>query len=462
MNRNNNIDDIFKEGMTGYSETPPAYVWDAIESKLNGERKNRKALIFWRGTAAAAVLGLLFLGGLIWNSLSDKAQVAINTPTQVISNTNNKTNTYTEKLSTNSIITNTKEKQQTTSPVIKNTKRSNSHTHLSYTEHASINDDDQNTSKEMTVPGKLTPINPILLASNAPIDASQVFFKNNSQLATKAIDRIFNFAYAAEKSDNEAKKEALQLALGGQFSPTYSYRETSNSASNEEGIISYTGGINLSIKTRKRWHIETGVYYAQVGQKFNNSLNGGNSRDYYFSAPAIGNINSENSSPDLSNSMGNIKLDNSSAQRLKEEAYATSSTVKLNDDENSFVSQDLSGVDVRQELDYIEIPFLVRYNLIEKSFGLSVSGGMSTNFLIGNNAYQVENNSKNRIGEMESINNISYSAIVGFGVRTPLLKSLDFSLEPKLRYYINSVSNAAGTNYKPYSIGIYTGISYKF
>ena len=456
MNRNNNIDDVFKSGMANYSETPPAYVWGAIEGKLQGVRSHRKVVVFWRSVAAAAVIGFIFLGGLIWHNLSDREHLAQLKTVE---------NPVAKHPVSESLVSETEPPgTEGQSPFV--TEENNVIDHADVRAKAiyararntltAYNSSNNNAGYLK----KLAPHAVTSVGDYGNVDATNVFHEKNAEAVSKVYNRML-FAHRATGHNHidDKERKVLRFALGGQFSPSYSYRETGNgnSAVNEEGIMSYTGGINLSIKTRKKWVVETGVYYAQVGQKFSNPLAVNKSSDYFYGqAPNQAGVKS--TGPNLSNSMGNIKLSPSSEQKLYEDAAVANSFLKLNESGDSYGWEDLSDISIRQELNYIEVPLLLRYNLIDEKFGLSVSGGMSTNFLIGNNAYQ----SDKKIGEIEGINSVSYSAIVGFGVRTPIFKSLDFNFEPKLKYFMNSVSNADGSDYKPYSIGVFTGISYTF
>ncbi len=497
MDKNRNIDHIFEEGLTNFSEAPPAYVWDAIGSSVQGAKKDRKILIIWRSLAAAAFIGLIFLGGVFWNKLSEpntfaesntlkpkEATLDINENT--IAQQNNITPPEENKshkiiLSENKTVINTVDKKKLI--LVADNKKHAYSTHKENNNIAITHPKKSTYSEKKTNVNNLSPIGKRELASNnievpkkletkvnialinyPEVNATQLFnYKNNTIIHNNAVNKLF-YAYEKNIPKTKNEKKALQFALGGQFSPSYSYRETSTGnsssvAAKEGGIMSYTGGINLNIKTKKKWGIETGIYYAQVGQKFSNPLVGGRENMLYNSASTAG---IESKTANLQNSLGDIKIENTAQQGLMQEIATSTSKVHLNADINTYKSQnELQTITIQQELGYIEIPFLLRYELVDKSFGLSISGGMSTNLLIGNNAYKIDDNSKNRIGEMENINNINYSAILGFGLRTPIFKTLDLNLEPRVRYFINSVTES-GASYKPYSIGIYTGISYKF
>ena len=65
------------------------------------------------------------------------------------------------------------------------------------------------------------------------------------------------------------------------------------------------------------------------------------------------------------------------------------------------------------------------------------------------------------IGEATNINNISYSLNFGLGFDFPLTKKMSFNIDPKFKYQINTFKDTSG-NFRPYIIGLYTGINYKF
>ncbi len=470
MNRSKNIDKLYREGMANYSEAPPTYIWDSIESNLQASKKNKTAIIWWRSLAAAAITGLIFLSGIFWNNNNNENLVTEN----ITSETKNST-----------ILKNTEDSPNINSIVTKRSSKNPSTHQTLNTEHNALTEVStfkpevvSNNSKKEIISksihfankednlNKLQSLPPNELNTNKPIDAQQIFhYRNNKLPDLKTSSELF---FASNNINDENPEKAVRFALGGQFSPSYSYRESeskSTSAAKEDGLLSYTGGINLNFKTKKRWSVETGVYYSQVGQKFRNPTIGNND---IFSPSAEANGFEKNTDvdipakkPNLQNSMGEIKLNNSGESNLIQEMSDTYSDVRINSNERAYGQDDIEMIDIQQELNYIEVPFLVRYNIIDKSVGISISGGMSTNFLIGNNAYQLKNSNKERIGEMQNINDISYSAIFGIGIKTPVFKSIDFNFEPKVRYFLNSVTNNNG-DYKPYSIGIYTGFSYNF
>lgn len=498
MKENNNIDRIFSEGLANYSEKPPAFVWDAIAGGLQGAKQNKKILFIWRGVAAAAIVGLLFLGGLFWNNSNNNDRIAdsrLQQPSNALQQSGiDNMEVHENKANMDKSIALEQEKRQNTKQKqIKSVQKSinvpsnkikpseNKTQSLASVDKA-INEDKQTYAQIIApiiaetkdIEKSETPLlqkmglNTVHTRADYSVPNALHLLNKPEKPALKSSETDnFLLAFDNHKPLKASDKKALQFALGGHFSPSYSYNDPGQSdgstvaAANEDGIISYTGGINLNIKTRKKWEIETGVYYSQIGQKFSNPMIGSPDKMFFAAGPNAG---VESKKPNLKNSMGNITLKTSAQQQLiKEVAVSNANTAfRLNSDNFADSPTQVDAITVQQELDYIEIPFLLRYNLLNKSVGLSLSGGMSTNFLIGNSAYRMENNSKNNIGETQGINDISYSAIFGFGFRAPILKSLDFNLEPRFKYFMNSVTDSPGSSYKPYSIGIYTGVSYQF
>ena len=439
------------------------------KATLTVPKRIKKYWFFWRSIAAAAMFGAIFLSALVWNNKTNNGEFADN------KNNHESQNNYSNNLSSSQKKILTEE----TSSASRNTNTVNSFKEAIQNKKNSSPNFANKTpkiieqKKSRTNRGikkefhlnKLTPIIDVNITSYSDINAKRLLKNDTKTKSFVTNDMLWTSFNSQQKIKTDLEKKSLQFAIGGQFSPTYSYRETNSSsqtnAINEDGIVSYTGGLNLSIRSRKKWSVETGVYYSQIGQKFTNPLLSTGKSDLYVSAEQEAGI--EGKKPNLSNSMGSIKLNSASEERLIQDVAKRSSAFRPNseftDDQQH---QAIDKIKVQQELNYIEVPFLLRYNLIEKSIGLSIAGGMSTNFLVTNGAYELKNGNKEKIGEIENINSVSYSAILGFGIRTPLFKSVDFNFEPKLRYFINSINEGEGNSYKPYSIGVYTGISYRF
>lgn len=116
---------------------------------------------------------------------------------------------------------------------------------------------------------------------------------------------------------------------------------------------------------------------------------------------------------------------------------------------------------LNQRFGYIEVPFEVSYKLVDKKFGVQIITGLSTLFLNENKVSVISNGFSTELGEANNLNKIHYSTNIGVGFKYSFWKSFEANFEPTLKYQINTF-NANSGGFKPYLIGLYTGISYKF
>ena len=122
-----------------------------------------------------------------------------------------------------------------------------------------------------------------------------------------------------------------------------------------------------------------------------------------------------------------------------------------------------SGFDgaISQQLGYLEVPLEVRYKVIDSKLSLNVIGGMSALFLTDNNIAITDNNTKLDLGADTNFNDFNQSANFGLGMDYAFTKQLGFSIEPVFKYQLSPLrNNAAG--FRPYNIGVYSGITYRF
>lgn len=138
---------------------------------------------------------------------------------------------------------------------------------------------------------------------------------------------------------------------------------------------------------------------------------------------------------------------------------ATAETDNLLPFENSFVHKNEGYIN--QKLGYYEVPVEITYALINKRFGLKVIGGISTFFLNENSISVVSESFSTNLGKANNLNNMHFSTNLGLGLKYGFMKSFEFNIEPTIKYQLNTFQSNAG-NFKPYVIGLYSGLSYKF
>jgi len=129
------------------------------------------------------------------------------------------------------------------------------------------------------------------------------------------------------------------------------------------------------------------------------------------------------------------------------------------DVENVIIDNNIGAL--KQNISYIEVPLELSYKLIDKKFGVEIIGGMSTLFLNQNNISLMANGLEMEVGRANNLNNIHFSSNVGLGFKYSFWKSFNANFQPMFKYQINTF-NQNSSNFKPYFIGLYSGISFSF
>ena len=117
--------------------------------------------------------------------------------------------------------------------------------------------------------------------------------------------------------------------------------------------------------------------------------------------------------------------------------------------------------ELNQQLNYIEVPLELSYKLVDNKIGINLIGGMSTLFLQDNSVSLKSNGVDMKIGEAKNLNDVHFSGNFGLGFRYTFWKSFNANFQPMLKYQFNTFSENSG-NFKPYIVGLYTGLSYSF
>ncbi|SHI90261.1 hypothetical protein [Flavobacterium haoranii] len=116
---------------------------------------------------------------------------------------------------------------------------------------------------------------------------------------------------------------------------------------------------------------------------------------------------------------------------------------------------------LRQDIRYFEIPLELSYKLVDKKFGIDLVGGFSTFLLNGNSIWLLDEGMEMEIGKANNLNNTNFSSNLGFGLNYKFLKNFRAEIQPMFKYQFNTFSENSG-DFKPYFIGVYSGLSYRF
>lgn len=258
------------------------------------------------------------------------------------------------------------------------------------------------------------------------------------------------------------KKRKSRWMVGAALSPLYSYRDADAKAMaagpDESGLLAFSTGVHVRYQRNSRLSLETGIYYNRTGIEIGAGgikILSRNIDNMVFGAGSeSADINTVN------NSVGNIIAHSGdiyvNGYKISGEKGGDALEAALLND----VQVAESGI--QQHLDYLELPFNLRYSVIERVFELQLVGGISTNFLVGNSVTMESASGREEIGYLSSVNKVNYSGNAGLGMIYHMGRKMSLFLEPRFRYFLNSVNDASLPATRPYSLGFYTGLSYTF
>ena len=116
---------------------------------------------------------------------------------------------------------------------------------------------------------------------------------------------------------------------------------------------------------------------------------------------------------------------------------------------------------LNQRFGFLEVPVEMSYRIIDKKIGVDFIGGVSTLFLNENQVSINSNGLNMQIGEADNLNKIHFSGNLGIGIKYEFIKRFEARIEPIFKYQLNTFTNNDG-NFRPYVLGIYSGVSFTF
>ena len=276
-------------------------------------------------------------------------------------------------------------------------------------------------------------------------DKTKVEEEQDSNSKLSLLDAI---AEQESLKDKNEKKEALERRwkVTPNVAPVY-YSSFGNGSSidpefansPQKGDVNMSYGVQVSYALNDKLSVRTGVN--------NVDLSYSTSDIYIASCPVA---------------MGLRGVDYGSKQNV---VTAINRTTLNNNTSGNFGELNLKSTsgDARliQNINYYEIPLELQYAVIDSKFGVNLIGGVST-LLLGNNEISVKaDNFSSVLGEANNLSSISFSTNVGLGLSYKLSKKFIFNVEPMFKYQLNPYSDSS-VDFKPYYLGVYSGLSYKF
>ena len=88
----------------------------------------------------------------------------------------------------------------------------------------------------------------------------------------------------------------------------------------------------------------------------------------------------------------------------------------------------LLGSSLRQSFEYIEVPLILSYKLIDRKVDFNISGGLAYNFLINNSTYAVADKGFIEIGSTEDLSPLLLSSAFAMSMEYSISNSISFNV----------------------------------
>ncbi len=503
------IDKLFQEKFKDFRERPDDRVWNRIETTLDKSKKPRNILpIWWKlGAIAAGLALLLYMIGpfkgkdnelpIITNSekgdnpsiqeqqesrvpaitdidnikpnkKEDKESTVIDVPnhdnenintavssTKSIdkggSNTTKREKEQSYKTSS-AIVTSTGEETQRTAQDKTNTEKfGNRDTHPTVSAEKSDSLDqlapnameDQLSNKEIST--EKSEINHIATQSTTDVPEALAVLDTTGSTEKKS---IFEVLEDNDQPEEVAAGKKGRWSVEPSIAPVYFNAAGEGSSiapsfvtNSKSGEVSLSYGVLVSYGVGKKWSVRSGIQKVNYGYSTNDISY--TSTFGIVSIPDLDNINYITSSENL------IVQNQNQGKPIPGMAL------------DAAAKNPIRTGKMLQQFGYLEVPMEVNYALVDKKFGVNLIGGVSSLFLTDNSVTLESGDRNTELGEANNINSVNFSANLGFGLNYQLIPKVHLNVEPIFKYQLNTFSNTAGS-FQPFSIGIYSGLNFKF
>ncbi len=471
-----NIDILFEEGLKGFREKPPVYAWDRMDKSLD-KAKFKKSMVYLRWMAASVLIILAFGAGYYFAVFNlNIPEIASDTNETITNPINTESPTLLVEEGTKSNFTEASNSKATkkNNDQLNNTILSEQDNEILANNDYTFNNNNQFIESEnlnslattnLNDPNEVIGTMQFISISNIPLSHQSMISLQankhtpveNTEIAVTEFAPMSLYYYPEDYNLKPSNTELeTKWAVGAQFAPVISYRninsnnvdmqtnvfakDESQHNNAEDALLSYAGGVDVNYHVSKRWSIQSGLYFSRIGQENNDALNFKQNDSHY----QLYSINT---------STGNANL---AIEKVPENIRSGELTKDTLDPIN------IGNVKIIQNFDLFEIPVLVRYKVLDKRFGINLSGGLSPAYLAKSQTYLETENNKHDIGNSENLNPMIINTTFALGLNYGITKKLTINFEPTFKYSLSPINNNSGFDYHPYYFSWYTGIRYNF
>lgn len=439
VKRDGNIDLAFRDGLKSLEVLPPTEVWENVRSQITSSRPSVFYFRVAAGIAAIVSLGLLaFFVGMKTSESAIGSMLAEQTlaPAEL--------SQFTAQQDDLSVMAELVDREP-----------------LVMQDYVSSEESPLRSSTDYSPGPQLLKASPVLINDKTYERASFILLNKEANLRDQRIDSEIQeeLLVGANLNSNSDMREGRWM-VGARISPTYlstNLKADNNILSGQQGeesaILSYTGGLSVVYSVGSRLSLQTGIYYSSLGRQVSDIQSYSGYASYADSKG--GKIFG------VATTTGTIASTNRDIYLVDQGGNRITSAASVNNFDPDKAGLSPFGSSLRQSFEYIEVPFMLSYKLIDKRVDFNIMGGMSYSLLLDNEVYAVSDGSVIPIGSMEDLAGILLSSSFGMSMNYSLSDNFSLNLEPSIRYFLNSDGSLSASN-NPFAFGIFSGVYYKF
>lgn len=314
---------------------------------------------------------------------------------------------------------------------------------------------DDAITERMTTNQGLLPKEKVALGPEATIGQNE---ETSSEVTEVDPEKKSIYEAIEEQNNEEVLAEASngRWSAGPSIAPVYFNAIGEGSPVNsiftqnsKSGHTNLSYGLSVAYAVNNKLRIRSGIHKVDYGYdtdevEFSSSLQA-------TSGTQIENIDYSSTAKNLV-----VKSEASSLSLASPESLANDASFELNTANTSARNGTMA-----QQFGYLEIPVELDYALIDRKFGVNLVGGISSLFLLDNSILLSSGELTTEIGEANNVNTVNFSTNVGFGVNYKFTPKIQLNVEPVFKYQLNTFSEVSG-DFQPFSIGVYSGLNFKF
>jgi len=524
MKDKKHIDKLFKDRFSDFDVSPSPEVWGSIQASLEKGKKDRNLIPLWWKLGGVAALLALFLtvGNSVFNSSDIDAPIVVtDETTRSIENDTEKNPLIKEADLNEEGVASEEEASKTISNELENASEekmvnnSNSKeviykkiksTQEGVAVETKASEMIQKKAEGPTQKNKLFKDN-ISTAVDSKKEAVAVTTNKSNSTSEKKIQKnddlqntigplikkdisvgetIDSEVAITEKSEDKTQTETSQTDIA----KTEENKQSILDAIEEQKLIKEEEAVAEEMNNiDRRWEVAPNfapVYYSSLGSGSSidpafadNSQTGDVNFSYgvqvsYALSERL-TVRSGLSNVDLSYSTAGVELGTGPVSAaLQSVDYGGRSTVLTVVDKGALKEDNMNGgfgditpkstngeAKLIQNISYYEVPLELKYAVLTNKIGVNLIGGLSTLFLGSSEVSVSAGDFESTLGEANNLSSVSFSTNVGLGFDYKFSKKFKFNIEPMFKYQLNPYSDSS-VDFKPYYLGVYTGISYKF